>query len=528
MSDTITIKVYDPKTALDAAAASAEAAATSEENAAASEAASASSASASATSATASENSATESENSAIAAAASADAANVSYEATQLANYLLKAGGEVTGNLTVDGTFTGNTINSTGALTGSSTGTFSDNVMVGTTTVPRNPITGRNYLVVKGSTGLGAVELTSAASDADAKQLGHIAFVDSNCSVSENGVAFVTGYTDGSTSTNRGGALSFVTKPDGGTTTQERMRITQAGYVGIDTTTPTAALDLPASTTTRAALRIRTGTEPTTPNIGDMWVSSTDNLPYYYDGTTTYTMANTTAVYGYGDFTNVVSTVTGNTAATISGDYCPYTKASFSSTINFATTGAGGLDTGSIAASAGYFGYRIYNPTTATGACIASTSSTANGVTLPSGYTKCVRLCSNFRTNSSSYLYRIIQHGVNAQYIIDGTILTGMRQLASGTASLWTAESVSSYVPTTASAIKLSALCPSNNAIGLAPNSTYGSTTSTSNPPPLVINVPSGTPQSVVPYEMELESTSVYWYSSGSGYLYCRGWRDNF
>lgn len=51
------------------------------------------------------------------------------------------------------------------------------------------------------------------------------------------------------------------------------------GYVGINgVTVPTAALDLAASTTTRASARIRSGVAPTTKNDGDIW----------YDGTHLY------------------------------------------------------------------------------------------------------------------------------------------------------------------------------------------------------------------------------------------------
>ena len=43
------------------------------------------------------------------------------------------------------------------------------------------------------------------------------------------------------------------------------------GRLGIGTSSPTAQIDLAASTTARASLRIRSGTAPTTPNDGDIW-----------------------------------------------------------------------------------------------------------------------------------------------------------------------------------------------------------------------------------------------------------------
>jgi hypothetical protein len=56
------------------------------------------------------------------------------------------------------------------------------------------------------------------------------------------------------------------------------------GYVGIGlggsiistVTEPTALLDLAASSTARASLRIRSGTAPTSPNNGDIWFDGTD------------------------------------------------------------------------------------------------------------------------------------------------------------------------------------------------------------------------------------------------------------
>ena len=41
-------------------------------------------------------------------------------------------------------------------------------------------------------------------------------------------------------------------------------------------TVPTATLDVAASTTAQASLRIRSGTAPTSPNDGDIWFDGTD------------------------------------------------------------------------------------------------------------------------------------------------------------------------------------------------------------------------------------------------------------
>lgn len=51
--------------------------------------------------------------------------------------------------------------------------------------------------------------------------------------------------------------------------------IADGGNVGIGNT-PTAAIDIKASTTSAAAMRFRSGTAPTTPNDGDIWFDGTD------------------------------------------------------------------------------------------------------------------------------------------------------------------------------------------------------------------------------------------------------------
>lgn len=79
-------------------------------------------------------------------------------------------------------------------------------------------------------------------------------------------------------------ALRFVTAANGTTVGgTERVTITNNGYMGVGVSSSvTALLDLAASTTARASLRIRPGVAPTspTPNAGDMWFDGT-NLKFY-------------------------------------------------------------------------------------------------------------------------------------------------------------------------------------------------------------------------------------------------------
>lgn len=81
--------------------------------------------------------------------------------------------------------------------------------------------------------------------------------------------------------------------------------------------------------------------------------------------------------------------------------------ASFSKTINLATTGAGGMDTGTAPVSGFVALYAIYNPTTGISALLATNATAAaapevyGGANMPAGYTMSA-LVSVWRTNASS------------------------------------------------------------------------------------------------------------------------------
>ncbi|HEF5874769.1 TPA: phage tail protein [Burkholderia cenocepacia] len=81
--------------------------------------------------------------------------------------------------------------------------------------------------------------------------------------------------------------------------------------------------------------------------------------------------------------------------------------AGFNKTINLATTGAGGMDTGSAPTSGFVALYAIYNPTTQTSALLATNAASAlapsvyGGGSMPSGYTASA-LLTVVPTNSSS------------------------------------------------------------------------------------------------------------------------------
>jgi hypothetical protein len=83
-----------------------------------------------------------------------------------------------------------------------------------------------------------------------------------------------------------------------------------------------------------------------------------------------------------------------------------YCLPSFSKTINLATTGAGGMDTGTAPSSGFVALYAIYNPTTQTSALLATNATSAvqpnvyGGANMPSGYTASA-LVSVWRTSAS-------------------------------------------------------------------------------------------------------------------------------
>ena len=86
-----------------------------------------------------------------------------------------------------------------------------------------------------------------------------------------------------------------------------------------------------------------------------------------------------------------------------------YRLTSFSKTINLATTGAGGMDTGSVPTTGFVALYAIYNPTTATSALLAVNATSAvapeiyGGGNMPAGYTASA-LVSVWRVASSMFI----------------------------------------------------------------------------------------------------------------------------
>lgn len=116
------------------------------------------------------------------------------------------------------------------------------------------------------------------------------------------------------------------------------------GQIGISNGTPTAVLDLPASTTSRSSLRIRSGTAPTSPNDGDVW-KNTDEFVMFASGSNTNTVLNVlrlrrntsgTPAAGYGSALNFQlksSTTAGRDAGRLTYEWVTATDASRASRV---------------------------------------------------------------------------------------------------------------------------------------------------------------------------------------------------
>lgn len=166
---------------------------------------------------------------------------------------------------------------------------------------------------------------------------------------------------------------------------------------------------------------------------------------------------NLTSAFPAGAFKSLVIKVTGNTGLTATADFVATTDGTtwqttaLSSTINMGTTGANALDTGSIASATWYAIWAIAKADGTTGG-LASTSFTSP--TMPSGYTFKTRIGAVRTASGLAQLLGTWQFGKRSQYVL-GLAQTGTsypRALNSASSQpLWTAVSLSSFVPTTAS-----------------------------------------------------------------------------
>lgn len=194
-------------------------------------------------------------------------------------------------------------------------------------------------------------------------------------------------------------------------------------------------------------------------------------------------------------------------------------------TADLGVSGANGLDTGTKANSTNYYLWVIGKED---GTIASLWSLSATTPTMPTGYVY-KRLVGWNRTDSSGNIYRILQVGNKAQYVVtSATNTANMRQMATGVAGniatpTFVSVSTLTFIPINATKITLVGnVTGSGNAIIVAPNASYGLYSGITNPPPFEVT---GANPEVRQVELFIESTNVYWISSAVNQsIWCMGW----
>jgi hypothetical protein len=223
--------------------------------------------------------------------------------------------------------------------------------------------------------------------------------------------------------------------------------------------------------------------------------------------------------------TNATATYTADSIVLYDANGNSKIVTSFNETLNTGTSGAGGLDTGSIGDSTWYYVFAILKPSTGTVNILISLSSTAP--TLPTGYTYSA-LIGAVDTDASAHLIGFTQVDDLVTFKV-GSNLSGLPIVATGgagntntpTYTTATVRGAGSIVPVNATSILLGIYSAANDGIDviLAPNGNYGAHLSITNPPPFVANdgsISGGVTGRSVPGEMLLEGNTVY-YAIGTG-----------
>ncbi|BCP53770.1 hypothetical protein K32_23870 [Kaistia sp. 32K] len=206
---------------------------------------------------------------------------------------------------------------------------------------------------------------------------------------------------------------------------------------------------------------------------------------------------------------------------------------------NLATTGAGGMDSGS-PATGWLYGYAIFNPVSGDVKALASAS--ASAPTLPAGYTMAAYIGA-LRYDSSGALWRTSQAGKYTK-VLWGTLPTAPPTLASGAAGnvgqgiapTWSAIAVGNFVPPTAIVIHLNAMKGDGTDMIIAPNNRHGGwqdafAALATAAPYMMIYDNDQTDQDVLPIDLFLESTNIYYaavlHESGGARICLSGWSED-
>jgi len=237
-------------------------------------------------------------------------------------------------------------------------------------------------------------------------------------------------------------------------------------------------------------------------------------------------------------FKNLSIKVTGNTAGTVAADFVTMATSGssafltlpVSSTMNFATTGADALDTGSLAAGTFYAVYAVASTTSTAAHGLASTSFTTPLMPAPYTYRARVGSVVTATSTSAQNLMGTWQLGRRAQYVAGLAQTSNAKLLDSGVkgtiaaGATWSTVSTTNTVPNTASEISALGVVTTANALVItAPSTVYSGALC----PFRLINDSANT--KCQSFSMLLENSSaIYWASNDAGTsLYCTGWIDN-
>lgn len=201
--------------------------------------------------------------------------------------------------------------------------------------------------------------------------------------------------------------------------------------------------------------------------------------------------------------------------------------------LNLASAGVNGLDTGTSVASTWYSVWVIWNGTTSITAGLLSTSET--NPLMPVGYTHKARV-GWIRSDATGNKFPLSfgQLGAKANYRpAAGSNLTARPVAASGVAGsisvpTYIAVPLGSYVPPSAVTVSgtITNVVGTNASVIVAPNAAYGASASATNPPYASAHAGSAGSSST-PFDMQLETTSMYWASNTAGQtLVITGWED--
>lgn len=204
---------------------------------------------------------------------------------------------------------------------------------------------------------------------------------------------------------------------------------------------------------------------------------------------------------------------------------------SVSLSLSTASTGANGLDTGTIATSTWYSVWVIWNGSTVSGLLSAS----ATSPTLPNGYTFKARV-GWIRTDGTANKYPLgfIQHDRYANYAPTIGSNTGkFPVMASGAfgdinTPTYTSIAVGAFAPPTATAVQLVAYLQvgASSTLAVGPSAQFSSYAAALNRPPLVASV-GGSGGFADQGWIRLESSNIWACSDGAGnYLAIYGWED--